>query len=178
MIYVSETPCNGGPPDMKVQLSYLETAEWKDDDVFQYFTTQKIDEMVMTYKSLENPDLKVSNIIRKRFYAAFAKLLINVIICRTCETKWFGKIFVDLFPKYKKHIEVELKPEWKDAISKFKRVELDDLRKDYRSTKLMTAKTFVDRSRKLRICYSFPVLFSMFLKGDIDLTWNEVISNG
>jgi hypothetical protein len=42
--------------------------------------------MIMTYKLLEKSDLKVSNIIRKRFYFNFKILLVNFMIYRTCET--------------------------------------------------------------------------------------------
>jgi hypothetical protein len=64
-----------------------------------------------------------------------------------------------------------------NAINKFKKAELDNFRKDYRLTKPMIAKIFIDKNKKFRIYYSFLILFPMFLKGDIDLTWNKVTSN-
>jgi hypothetical protein len=178
LIYVSGTPCQRGPTDMKVQLGYLETAEWKDDATFRHFTSSEIDRMIVTYKSLEKPDSKVSNTIRERFYFDFGVLLVNFMICRTCETDWFGKELVTLPPKHARRVEVNVKPEWKDAIDKFTKQEIEDLRKEYRLGKRLTAKTFVDKSRKLRICISFPALIPMFLAGDVDLTWKEVTSNG
>jgi hypothetical protein len=63
----------------------------------------------MTYKSLEKPDLKVSNTIRERFYFDFGILLINFIIYRTCEINWFGKELVILSPKHARRIEINVK---------------------------------------------------------------------
>jgi hypothetical protein len=126
--------------------------------------------MIVTYKSLEKLDLKVSNTIRERFYFDFGVFLVNFMICRTCEIDWFGKELVILFFKYVRRIEVNIKLEWKDAIDKFIKQEIEDLRKEYRLGKRLIVKIFIDKSRKLRICISFLTLISIFLTGDVDLT--------
>jgi hypothetical protein len=41
--------------------------------------------MIVTYKLLKKPDSKISNTIKERFYFDFKILLINFMICRTCE---------------------------------------------------------------------------------------------
>jgi hypothetical protein len=65
----------------------------------------------MTYKLLEKPDSKISNIIKERFYFDFKVFFVNFIICRTCEIDWFGKEFVILSFKYARRIEVNMKLE-------------------------------------------------------------------
>jgi hypothetical protein len=70
-----------------------------------------------------------------------------------------------------------VKSEWKNAINKFIKQEIEDLRKEYRLGKRLIVKTFVDKSRKFRIYIFFPALIPMFLAGDVDLTWKEVTSN-
>ena len=133
--------------------------------------------MIVTYKLLEKPDLKVSNIIRERFYFNFRIFLINFMIYRTCETDWFGKELVTLFFKYARRVEINIKPEWKDAIDKFTKQKIEDLRKEYRLGKRFIAKIFVDKNRKFRIYIFFLAFIPIFLAGDIDLTWKKITSN-
>jgi hypothetical protein len=62
-----------------------------------------------------------------------------------------------------------VKLEWKDAINKFIKQEIKDLRKEYRLGKKFTVKIFVDKSKKFRIYISFSTFIPMFLAGDVDL---------
>ena len=180
--FISGTPWSTSPQDLDGVFSVLYVKETWDMHVqLRKAKPQKYNKLITRYKAVFNrrTDI-VGKMSDQEPVELMVELLEMIMIQRMPESRWFGKIMVELPPHTRTKIAVEFPIDYRPALQ-----QMDNLIKSSLQTitsapgnppKKPTIARFFERAYKICIVTVFPVLAALVLQHPfLDLTWGQFL---
>jgi SNF2 family DNA or RNA helicase len=191
--FLSGTPFEVSPMDISAYMRTLESASWQTHDQLRSCTTEAMSKLSSEFATLSRRGQTGEEF--DKVATSFRRVLQQLMIRRTDQSKWFGKPVVELPPHESRDIQCPLLPRYLPMVKELEQRGRNVFRQIYKQAtkekrgRQKKGKFDVQKmamnlyyrssiSHKLRLIASFPALVDFVSDLGMELTWEELRSYG